>query len=100
MGEKIIVHIDADLKEIVPRFFELRHDDIDSIGRALEESDFETIKRIGHSMKGSGASYGFDHISDIGRGIEEGAKRKDTDTIKKWGNELSTYIDNIEVIYD
>ena len=33
-------------------------------------------KLLGHSMKGSGEGYGFDTISEIGRFLEEAAKKK------------------------
>ena len=33
---KIIVHVDADLEPIIPRFFQLRYEDIDSINKGLE----------------------------------------------------------------
>ncbi len=98
--EKIIVHVDADLKPIIPRFFELRHEDVDAINKNLEKSDYETIMRIGHSMKGAGGGYGFDYISEIGAAIERVAKEKNREDIRRWADELSVYLENVEVVYD
>jgi HPt (histidine-containing phosphotransfer) domain-containing protein len=97
---KITVHVDAALEPIVPRFFELKKEDVRSIGEALEKRDYETIARVGHSMKGAGAGYGFDYISEIGRNIESAGKAGNAESVKRWAEELSAYIGNVEVIYD
>jgi len=36
---------------------------------ALTESDFSTIESIAHKIKGSGESYGFKKIGQIGRSL-------------------------------
>ena len=98
--DKIIVHVDADLEAIIPRFFELRAKDIYLINEGIEKKDFETIMRMGHSMKGAGGGYGFDYISEIGRAIEEAAKKNDADGIKEWALKLEDYLKKVEVVYD
>ena len=98
--DKIIVHVDEDLEALIPGFFENRHKDIKKMQEALEKEDFETIRIIGHSMKGFGAGYGFDAITDIGKSLEQAAKDEDHDLIGKWVKELSTYIESVEVVYD
>jgi HPt (histidine-containing phosphotransfer) domain-containing protein len=99
-SEKIIVHIDADIEELVPGFFENRHEDIKTILDALEKGNYDTIMLLGHSMKGSGGGYGFNAITNMGSSIEEAAKGKNSEEIKKWVAELSSYLDRVEVVYD
>ncbi len=98
--EKIIVHVDADLEPIIPRFFELRCEDVEVINKNIENGDYEAIMRIGHSMKGAGGGYGFDYISEIGMAIELAAKEKNREDIRKWLDELSMYLEKVEVVYD
>jgi HPt (histidine-containing phosphotransfer) domain-containing protein len=98
-SEKIIVHVDADLEELVPGFLQNRHEDVKTILNALEKGDYETIRIAGHSMKGSGGGYGFDAITDIGHSIEEAALGKNSEEIRKWVNKLSSYLDSVEIIY-
>ncbi|MDT8317996.1 MAG: Hpt domain-containing protein [bacterium] len=98
--DKITVHVDAELEAIIPRFFELRAKDIVVINESLGKKDFETIKRLGHSMKGAGGGYGFDYVSEIGQAIEEAAKKEDAGDIKEWILKLGNYLENIEVVYD
>ena len=98
--DRIIVHIDADLEPIIPRFFELRKEDVDSIKKSLKKGDYETMRRSGHSMKGSGGGYGFDYISELGKGIENAAIEENSKEIEQRVNELSKYLKKVEVIYD
>ncbi|MBI5361281.1 MAG: Hpt domain-containing protein [Planctomycetes bacterium] len=97
---KIIVHVDAELEDIVPGFMENRRKDIKSILEALKGGDYETIRILGHSMKGSGGGYGFDAITEIGASLEQSAKDKNTENIRKKVDELSTYLENVEVKYE
>ena len=97
--EEIVVQVDPDLQDLVPGYLENRQKDIGSIRNALEQGDYETIRFLGHTMKGSGGGYGFDTISEIGQFLEEGAKRRDVQEIEKWLNRLSTYLDSVQVAY-
>ncbi len=96
---KIIVHVDPDIVDLIPGFLENRHKDIKTIGEALAQGDFETIRFLGHSMKGAGGSYGFDAITDIGRSLEQAAIAQDGGGIKKSLQDLFAYLDSIEVVY-
>ncbi len=97
--EKIVAHVDAMIEELIPGFFENKKKDIKSIYDALEQDDFETIRIIGHSLKGAGGGYGFQEISNIGKSIEKSAKNKNSEEIRKRVKELSNYMDRVEVVY-
>jgi HPt (histidine-containing phosphotransfer) domain-containing protein len=98
--ERIIVHVDPEIADLIPGFLENRKKDTESIGQALAQSDFETIRILGHSMKGAGGSYGFDAITDIGKSLEQDALAKNSEEIKRSVQELSAYLDRVEVIYE
>jgi HPt (histidine-containing phosphotransfer) domain-containing protein len=98
--EKIIVHVDPDIADLIPGFLENRHKDIKTMGEALTQGDFETIQVLGHSMKGAGGSYGFDAITDIGKSLEQAAKDKDAEGIQRSVGELAAYLDCVEVLYE
>jgi HPt (histidine-containing phosphotransfer) domain-containing protein len=97
---KIIVHVDPDIADLIPGFLENRHKDIKTIGEAVTQGDFETIRTLGHSMKGAGGSYGFDAITDIGGSLEQAAKDKDAEGIQRSVQELALYLDHVEVVYE
>ena len=99
-SECLIVHIDDELEDIVPGFLENRRDDVTALLKALEQSDYETIRILGHTMKGTGGGYGFDAITDIGQSLEQAAKNKDAEDIRKLVVELSAYLGRVEVVYE
>jgi len=98
--KKTTVRIDAELEEIIPQFLENRHRDIRSMLDALEQGDYETIQVLGHRMKGAGGSYGFDAITDIGSSLEQAAKNRKPEEIRKWVDRLYEYLQHVEVVYE
>jgi HPt (histidine-containing phosphotransfer) domain-containing protein len=98
--EKIIVHVDPDIADLIPGFLENRRKDIKTMGEAVTQGDFETIRILGHSMKGAGGSYGFDAITDIGKSLEQAAMAKDSGGIKQTVQELAAYLNRVEVVYE
>lgn len=98
-GKRFFVRIDKDLEDLIPGYIENRQKDIKSIRAALEAGNFESIRILGHSMKGSGGGYGFDEITKIGASLEKAAKDNDIEAIKKWTEKLSEYIDSVKITY-
>ena len=97
-GEKIIVKVPDYAIQLVPNFLENREKDINTIDESLEKGDFETIERLGHSMKGSGSIYGFDGITELGKAIEISAKEKNLEGIKSNISELKDYLGRVEIV--
>ena len=97
---KITVHVDKDLEDLIPGYLENRQKDIKSILVSLGREDYENIRVIGHSMKGSGGGYGFDAITTMGKSIEEAAKDKNYEAIKQYAYELSLYLESIDIVYE
>lgn len=98
-GERIVVMVDADLKELIPGFLQTRHEDVASITAALDAGDWKTVFILGHSMKGSGGGYGFDEISAVGEVIETAAKANDAAMVKTGVARLADYLSRIDIKY-
>ena len=67
---RIQVVVDSSIEDLIPVYLENRREDIKSISASLAEGEYEPIKILGHSMKGSGGGYGFDGSSEIGQALE------------------------------
>jgi CheY-like chemotaxis protein/HPt (histidine-containing phosphotransfer) domain-containing protein len=80
----------------IPAFLQNRRKDVVTMLDALARGDFETVKRLGHDMKGAGASFGFQTITDIGAALELEARGTDIDASRKWVRALSTCLDRVE----
>jgi len=99
-GGKIVVSVDPDLRELIPGFLDNRRNDVTMLLTALERGSFDTIRIIGHRLKGDGGGYGFEAISEIGRNIEQAAKDRNQEEIRRRVGELAAYLDRVEVVYD
>ena len=97
--EKIVINIDIDLEDLIPGFIENRQKDILKLEQAIEEQDFETLRSIGHNLKGVGGGYGFHDMTIFGAAIEEGAKENNLETINENVKKLSHYLANVEISY-
>lgn len=97
--EKIVVQVDADLEDLIPGYLQNRLKDAEAILQALENQDFETIRVLGHTMKGTGGGYGFDAITEIGRALEEAAKSRNTTAIHQGVADLLDYLRAVEVVF-
>lgn len=99
MSDTIQIKIDAELEDLVPVFLSNLKKNIILIQNAMQAKDIETIRKLGHNMKGSGGGYGFDYISQIGQEIEESAKSSDLDKITISLNSLENYLSQIQIEY-
>lgn len=94
------MRLPSDWKEIVHEFLENRQIDIESLKYALESNDFETIKKIGHALKGSGGSHKFDTISEIGAALEKMGMEKEDSGILAEIEKLIDYLSRVEIEYE
>ena len=76
--ERILVRVDARLRAVIPGYLDTRREDVRTLLEAVERSDYETIHALGHKMSGTGGSYGFPRITEIGAAIERAAKERDS----------------------
>ncbi len=96
---RILVQIDPDLKEIVPGFLENRRRDLNTLEGCLQQQDLETVRLLGHRMKGDGGGYGFARISEIGHHLEAAALTRDFATLKDQCAQLKDFLARVEVVY-
>ena len=89
-----LVRVGSSLAELVPGFLDGRRRDVDAIAAALERSDYDNVRILGHNMKGSGAGYGFNRITEIGASLEQAAEtpcaRGDSRAVRRSSSGTST----------
>lgn len=99
MTNKVIVEVDSDLVDLVPKFLANRHKDVLHIGDAIERADNAALRIIGHNMKGVGGGYGFTEITELGKRIEAAAKNGDQAVLREQLSQYKEYLANVEVRY-
>ena len=99
VADRIVVHIDEDLAELVPGFLDHKREDVGSLLAAAENGDCAAISRLGHQMKGEGGSFGLDAISEIGQALEAAAHTSDLKAARRLASELASYLDRVVIVY-
>ena len=99
-SDRIVVKADPDIADLIPGFLENRQRDVIAIRTALADDDFSTISFRAHSMKGAGAGYGFEGITEIGAEMERQAKASDRSGIAQTLTALENYLGSVQVEYE
>lgn len=97
---RVNVRVASELRPLIPRFLANRRTEIESLEQALERGDAETLRRIGHCLKGVGGGYGFDEITRIGAKIEQHAKSGDGNSARSFVLALKRYLEDVEVCFE
>jgi CheY-like chemotaxis protein len=97
--DRIVLQVSRELEELIPTFIESREREIMDMQIALQRGDFDTIRRHGHTMRGTGGGFGFDEISVIGEALETAASASDTSIIQKRLDELTVYLQRVDVVF-
>ena len=96
--DPIRVRADPAIADLIPGFLQNRMQDVIAVLDALDRSDFQAVKTLGHGMRGAGGSYGFQAITDIGAALEHAAENADIEASRKCAGELSRYLERVEIV--
>ncbi len=77
-------YVHPDIAHLVPQYVEFLNEELQDIKEAFENNEIETVRIKGHSLKGSGAGYGFEEITQTGGEIEQAAVDKDVKSLKNF----------------
>ncbi|WP_027185440.1 ATP-binding protein [Desulfovibrio inopinatus] len=61
------------LRDLLPGYITSLMTDLDEMQQKLEQPDFESVRKIAHKIKGSGASFGYPTITELATVLHEAA---------------------------
>ena len=94
------VTVARDLEDLIPAFMSNRRKELDTLRVALAAADFEQLRQLGHRMKGVGNSYGFAHVSTLGKHIEDGARNGDRAGLAARISEYADYLAKVQIVFE
>ena len=98
--EKYNVKIARDIEDLIPVFLSNRKKEVETLRAALAAADFEQMRQLGHRMKGVGYSYGFNHVSTLGKSIEDSARSGDRAALAASIAEYADYLARVHIAYE
>ncbi len=96
----VVVHVDAAFESLLPKFMTNRKKEVTAMTDAVAQSDFETVRKLAHGMKGVSGSYGFPEMTAVAARLEQAAKIADTGSIRNDLLALASYLERVEVVYE
>jgi CheY-like chemotaxis protein/HPt (histidine-containing phosphotransfer) domain-containing protein len=86
------VAVSEQIKALVPNYLATKETQIQEARGFLAARDFDPIRSFGHNLKGTGRSYGFPPMEEMGREIERAAAQADTGRIAEQLDALDRFV--------
>lgn len=99
VSAELNIVIDKELEDLIPDYIANRKSEIEIFEDAFDKKDFPKIQALGHKLRGTAGSYGFDYLSEIGKEFEEKSKVSDAISIQHALNQYKLYMKRIKVSY-
>ncbi len=94
------VEVDESLAELIPGFLENTRKDVDALLEAVDAADPESVRRLGHRVKGACQCYGFDQMGEIAAKIEAAGKgRTEFWAVGGLADRLNRLLESTAVVY-
>lgn len=97
--ESVVIHISSDLEPLIPRYLANREADIERLREAVLQQNTEELRSLGHTLKGSGTSFGLDAVSEFGRSLELAAKAVNLPEAQRLIDEFAIFLKCLKVVY-
>jgi hypothetical protein len=95
--EKIRLHVEPQLKELVPGFLENRRRDLERLRQALHAGDLAAIRDVGQNIRCFSRVYGLEELTALGEEIRCAAEECSTPRIVHLQGQLADYLSRVEL---
>ena len=96
-ARRIVIDVPEDLpRELVAQYLDSCREDLARLDAALAANDYDSARRLGHQMKGTGSPYGFPGVTLIGSAIEQAAAHSGAIELASQIQLLKTYLNLVE----
>ncbi len=85
------VHLPTD--DLRQQYIQRRKTELGTYLQALRGQDFETLRHIGHRMRGNGVSFGYPELSELGEKIEAAANKSELADLRILSIEFTNWVD-------
>jgi two-component system, sensor histidine kinase and response regulator len=95
----LFVEPDAEIRDLIPEYLEMRRADERLIGELAAAADFRRIQSVAHMMKGTGESFGFPVLTELARHLEGAARLHDAAAVASWHIRLQEVLTAIDQLF-
>lgn len=95
----IKVNIDPDLEDLIPEFLEELNLEMKNMQQAIQNEDFETLRRLAHGYKGASGNYDIKELFNIYLKLENAAKTKNKDKCQMYFDDADHFLEKMQINY-
>ena len=88
-------HAATSLSALSTRYLGNITHELQTLIAAAAEADYATMQRIGHKLHGSGASFGFPRITELGSAMEQAAKDHNLGSARGAVSQFTSYLEQL-----
>lgn len=92
------VRVDSDVYAIIPQYFQNIREEVAELGEQGDSAFFENATIFGHSLKGTGAAFGFPLLTEKGKALEKIAKSGDLHGTRDLLEQILSYIETVSYV--
>jgi len=89
----------SDIDKLRPGFVAEKRREAEIAMLALGKNDFRTVRMLALRLKGEGANFGFNELTQIGAELAEAANKMDPATSRKLAQQLSAHLGKLQETY-
>jgi signal transduction histidine kinase/DNA-binding response OmpR family regulator len=93
----IQIEVPEGLEALGPAYLDARRRDVAAASALLAGGDFDALRQMGHNMAGSGSSYGFARLTELGALLELAARAGDNDASARHLVNLRSYLGRVHL---
>jgi HPt (histidine-containing phosphotransfer) domain-containing protein len=75
---KTEIEVDPEIADLIPLFLNARSKDVDQLGVLSQQSNFDEMAKICHTIKGIARPYGFPSLESLAIEMEKECKNKNS----------------------
>ncbi len=94
-----LVNVDRELEDLIEGFLENRNKDLNELKALVSKNAWDEVAKIGHRLKGTSGGYGFEHLSAIGKLLEDHGKVSNAAEVLKAVLEMERHLGALQVKY-
>ena len=94
------ITVDPRLGDIVAAYLEHRLADVRRLRAALEKGELDTVMDLAHDIEGTGTSFGFEHLTEIGRSLQDAASKGQIYEVSELVDEMADWLSWVELVYE
>ena len=98
MTTQAVIPIDPDIIDLAEEFLRKRRESLPRLLRLTAEDDMGELRRMGHEIKGTAGSYGFQELSCAGADLEEAAAAEAAGRARDAVDRMAAFLQQVALV--